>query len=45
MWIRTTDLTVISRALSPTELKARVGPAQPVPLTAEAWSDIREATQ
>jgi hypothetical protein len=21
-----------------------VGPAQPVPLTAEAWSDIREAT-
>ena len=30
-WIRTRDLTVISRALSPTELKARGGAAQPGP--------------
>ena len=29
-WIRTRDLTVISRALLPTELKAQAGPARPV---------------
>ena len=34
-WIRTRDLTVISRALSPTELKARGGAAAARPCGAQ----------
>src|SRR5579864_7305761 len=43
-WIRTRDLTVISRALSPAELKALTRTGRSRSSTAEAWSDSARPT-